>query len=213
MGRRRKHPNKLPGEVLVHCLGHSKLDWIMHWKASWFLGGCALPEWMGRMKGTAHFCLFGWVSSRTCSPNSPRCKSSPGLSSTCSTGQLLEKMKMLTMHTCINQHPWAAFTPCPWLQHFTAPQSSSYWPIVISTYPRVARTATGHWLSHWCPPWTTVRQHETPTQSFFTGSAASRIFFSTRLHLFFRVSNTQTKAQTPRGASTAINGTMSPTEI
>lgn len=119
----------------------------------------------------------------------------------------------LTIHTCINQHPWAAFTPCPWLQHFTAPQSSSYWPIVISTYPRVARTATGHWLSHWCPPWTTVRQHETPTQSFFTGSAASRIFFSTRLHLFFRVSNTQTKAQTPRGASTAINGTMSPTEI
>lgn len=97
---RRKHPNKLPGEVLVHHLGHFKLDWIMHWKASWILGGCALN---GKDEEYSTV-LFDWVSSMTCSPNSSWFTSSPGLSSTCSTGQLLEKINMFTIHSYIN-HP------------------------------------------------------------------------------------------------------------
>lgn len=42
MDKGRKHPNKLPGEVMVHRMGHFKLEWVMHWKVSEFLGGCAL---------------------------------------------------------------------------------------------------------------------------------------------------------------------------
>lgn len=27
---------------MVHRMGHFKLEWVMHWKVSEFLGGCAL---------------------------------------------------------------------------------------------------------------------------------------------------------------------------
>lgn len=87
MDKGRKHPNKLPGEVMVHRMGHFKLERVMHWKVSEFLGGCALnlKDEGGEL---VHLGLLDSVSSMARSANSSWFVPSPGLSPTRSTGEV-----------------------------------------------------------------------------------------------------------------------------